>query len=125
MNVKNLSCRFGLKRAWLAGTLLLLLVVGGGCNSDRFVVPPADEEVMTMAAMGLNCQEGTPSFQVNEASVRMRTGPGLEYPAYGLVHLGESYAVMDISEDRDWVAFVMEDGRTAWIYADLTLLVCM
>lgn len=125
MNSKSLSYWFGPRRAWLAGTLLLLLVAVAGCDSDRFVIPPADAKTMTMAAVGLNCQDGTASFQVDETSVRMRTGPGLDYPAYGLVHLGESYAVTDVSEDFAWLAFELEDGKTAWIYAELTRLVCM
>ena len=122
---KSLSHWFCPKRAWLAGTLLLLLVAVAGCDSDKFLMPPANEEVMVMAAMGLNCQDGTATFQVNDTSVRMRTGPGLNYPAYGLIHFGESYAITDVSEDFAWVAFEREDSKTAWVYADLTLLTCM
>ncbi len=125
MNSKDLSSRCHLKRLWLAG-LLLLLAVMAGCDSEKFLMPPADDKVMVMAAMGLNCQYGgTSSFQVNELSVRMRTGPGLEYPAYGLIHLGQSYTVSDVSEDLAWIAFEREDGRTAWVYAELTLPVCL
>ncbi len=124
MKFENLSRWASWKRAWLAGTLLLLVVAVAGCDSDKFVIPPVDDEVMTMAAMGLNCQEGTPSFQVDVEGARVRTGPSVDNPAYGMVHFGEIFEITDVSEDFSWVAYELEEDKTAWIYADLTLLFC-
>ena len=114
-----------LRRTWFAGLLLLLLVIMAGCDSDKFVMPAADEEVMTMVAMGINCQEGVASLQVNTESARVRTGPGVEFPAYGLAHLGEIFEVTDVSEDMTWIGYELEDDRTGWIYGELVLLFCM
>lgn len=111
------------KRAWVFG-LLLLLTALAGCDGDKFIMPAADEEDMMMAAMGLNCQEGVASFQVNIEAARVRTGPGVDFPAYGLAYLGEIHAISGFSEDNAWISFEFEDGNTGWVYEELVLLFC-
>ena len=66
-----------------------------------------------------NPPEGAP-YAVALDYINVRTGPGLQYPSYGVVVPGSSAEILGISEDGSWWvirAESVEPGQ-AWVSAD-------
>ena len=65
--------------------------------------------------------EGTP-YVVANAYINVRSGPGTEYPAYGVAPAGSSAEAIGVSPDGEWWMIklptsVSSDG-TGWVSAD-------
>lgn len=61
-------------------------------------------------------------YVVANYNVNVRSGPGTEYPAYGVAALGSSAEIIGVSPDREWWMIrlpttISPDG-TGWVSAE-------
>ena len=127
----------GLRFTLQVCALLVLMLGLVACNSDDFIIPPVpgtepemmpaevepqvwpEAVVAAMAQSSLGC-----ASVVNADGVRIRTGPGEQYPTLGLGYLDDALPMQGMSQDRNWVEVTAPDGRTAYVFAELTDTVC-
>lgn len=119
------------------GALLPALVLGlAACSSDQFIVPPPEASMMMaedammdeemdgdsmMMAMDAECMA-----TVTVDGARLRTGPGTDYPVYGLAYEGDGLGAeaMDAMADAEWTAVILDTGARVWIASELVETDC-
>ncbi len=143
----NDSWHSGLRPVWQATVLVSLLLGLAACNSDDFIIPPspsmaqdmmstedeamedeamedeammmADAVVMAAAQSSLGC-----ASVANTDGVRLRTGPGTDFPVLGLAYVDEALPMQGLSRDKSWVAVTAHSGDTAYIAVELADTMC-
>lgn len=101
----------------LIGGILLGTILGGGL-SDRGGSPGAPP--VAVPTVGPN-----EPYAIANANVNVRSGPGTNYPSYGVAPMGSSAPVIGVSPDSGWwvvsiSADVAADGR-GWVSAAYVL----
>ncbi len=113
------------QRAKRVVPLMLLLLVAAGCDSDQFIIPPAEETMQVMSSLNLQCTGSSPTAIVIVDGSRLRTGPGTSHGALGLTYRGIQFAIRDVSDDGEWVELANDDGQSVWIHYELITVRCV
>ena len=118
--------------AWYAVSLPTTISgAGTGWLSATYVIPENTEGLPVLPApppppVEVPPPDGTEPTVTNFEPLNVRSGPGNEYPSYGVAPIGSSAPVFGISEDSLWYAiFVSTDYSpegTGWVNANYVTL---
>lgn len=62
-------------------------------------------------------------FEVSSAgNVNLRSGPGTSYQVLGTLQFGDLMQASGRDDAGEWLFVTLEDGSTAWVFADLTII---
>lgn len=69
-------------------------------------------------------EEDTDWYRVTASSLKIRTGPGLEFESIGVFTFGELVEKLDASPDNKWLKVRSKDGKkTGWSFGDYLISV--
>ncbi|HIC89525.1 MAG TPA: hypothetical protein EYP04_09005 [Anaerolineae bacterium] len=66
--------------------------------------------------------EATPSLEVIVNSLRVRAGPGTDFPVIGAARLGDTFAVVGVNETKNWWQICCIGARKGWLYGQFVQL---
>lgn len=85
-------------------------------NNEKGWVAPQYLYPVTLSTNVLHNEKN--DIFINKEGVRIRSGPGTEYPVYSVAGYQDRYEIIDTS--NGWQQIVLENGETGWVASWLT-----